>query len=131
MEQVVRSLPQAFRIIKEMDLFGDAESDYRSSGRESLREILEDRMRDRIDRHLGDTERYVKSAKRKKIERGSSGYGMAQRKRRFVLPAGLFYQRRLVSRFVRIVLDNIRGPEVCCIAESVVELVAAGCGIDG
>ena len=52
MEQVVRSLPQAFRIIKEMNLFGDAESDYRSLGRESLREILEDRMRDRIDRHL-------------------------------------------------------------------------------
>jgi len=52
MEQVVRSLPQAFRIIKEMHLFGDADLDYRSSGRESLREILEDRMRDRIDRHL-------------------------------------------------------------------------------
>jgi putative transposase len=52
MEQVVRSLPQAFRIIKEMNLFGDVESDYRSSARESLRAILEDRMRDRIDRHL-------------------------------------------------------------------------------
>jgi putative transposase len=52
MEQVVRSLPQAYRIIKEMNLFGDAESDYRSSARESLRAILEDRMRDRIDRHL-------------------------------------------------------------------------------
>lgn len=52
MEQVVRSLPQAFRIIKEMHLFGDADVDYRSSGRESLRAILEDRMRDRIDRHL-------------------------------------------------------------------------------
>jgi putative transposase len=52
MEQVVRSLPQAFRIIKEMNLFGDAETDYRSSARESLRAILEDRMRDRIDRHL-------------------------------------------------------------------------------
>jgi transposase-like protein len=52
MEQVVRSLPQAFRIIKEMNLFGDAESDYRGSARESLRKILEDRMHDRIDRHL-------------------------------------------------------------------------------
>ena len=52
MEQVVRSLPQAFRIIKEMNLFGDEESDYRSSARESLCRILEDRMRDRIDRHL-------------------------------------------------------------------------------
>lgn len=52
MEQVVRSLPQAFRIIKEMNLFEDDELEYRSSARESLREILEDRMRDRIDRHL-------------------------------------------------------------------------------
>jgi putative transposase len=52
MEQVVRSLPQAYRIIKEMHLFGDADSDYRSSGRESLRAILEERMSDRIDRHL-------------------------------------------------------------------------------
>ena len=52
MEQVVRSLPQAFKIIKEMNLFGDAELDYRSSARESLCRILEDRMRDRIDRHL-------------------------------------------------------------------------------
>ena len=52
MEQVVRSLPQAYRIIKEMHLYGDEESDYRSTARESLSRILEDRMRDRIDRHL-------------------------------------------------------------------------------
>jgi transposase-like protein len=52
MEQVVRSLAQAYRIIKEMHLFGDEGSDYRSSCRESLREILEDRMHDRIDRHF-------------------------------------------------------------------------------
>lgn len=52
MEQVVRSLPQAFRIIKEMGLYGDEESDYRSMARESLSKILEDRMRDRIDKHL-------------------------------------------------------------------------------
>ena len=58
MEQVVRSLPQAFRIIKEMNLFGDEELEYRSSARESLRGILEDRMHDRIDRHLaGMTQR--------------------------------------------------------------------------
>ena len=52
MEQVVRSLPQAFKIIKEMNLFGDGESDYRSTARESLQRIMEDRMHDRIDRHL-------------------------------------------------------------------------------
>lgn len=52
MEQVVRSLPQAYRIIKEMHLYGDEESDYRSMARESLSKILEDRMRDRIDKHL-------------------------------------------------------------------------------
>lgn len=52
MEQVVQSLPQAYRIIKEMGLYGDEESDYRSMARESLSKILEDRMRDRIDKHL-------------------------------------------------------------------------------
>ena len=52
MEQVVRSLPQAFRIIKEMNLLPDDESEYRSLARESLRAILEDKMRNRIDRHL-------------------------------------------------------------------------------
>jgi len=52
MEQVVRSLPQAFRIIKEMNLLPDDASEYRSLARESLRAILEDKMRNRIDRHL-------------------------------------------------------------------------------
>lgn len=52
MEQVIRSLPQAFRIIKEMELIPDGESEYRSTARETLRGILEDRMHDRIDRHL-------------------------------------------------------------------------------
>jgi transposase-like protein len=52
MEQVVRSLPQAYRIIKERRLYGDEESEYRGSARESLQKILEDRMHDRIDRHL-------------------------------------------------------------------------------
>jgi putative transposase len=52
MKQVVGSLAQAFEIIKEMNLYGDEESDYRSSCRESLRKILEDRMDNRIDRHL-------------------------------------------------------------------------------
>lgn len=52
MEQVVRSLPQAFRIIKEMGLYGNEESDYRSLARESLSRILEERMKDRIDCHL-------------------------------------------------------------------------------
>src|SRR4030042_3329829 len=52
MEQVIRSLPQAYRIIKEMELIPDGESDYRSTARESLQRILEDRMHDRIDRHL-------------------------------------------------------------------------------
>ncbi len=52
MEQVIRRLPQAYKIIKEMNLIPDEESDYRDLARASLREVLEDRMRDRIDRHL-------------------------------------------------------------------------------
>jgi putative transposase len=52
MEQVISSLPQAYKIIKEMNLLPDTESDYRSNVRDSLSQILEERMRDRIDRHL-------------------------------------------------------------------------------
>lgn len=54
MEQVVRSLPQAYEIIKEMNLGTGEDCDYRFSVRDSLRDILEDRMRDRIDRHLSE-----------------------------------------------------------------------------
>ena len=54
MEQVIRRLPQAYRIIKEMNLLPDMESDYRSLGRESLKEILEDRMKGYIDNNLED-----------------------------------------------------------------------------
>ena len=52
MKQVKMSLPQAYEIIKEMNLFPDDESDYRRTARESLREILEDRMRNQVDFHL-------------------------------------------------------------------------------
>ena len=52
MEQVIWSLPQAYRIIKEMNLYSDGETEYRSTARDSLRRILEDRMHDRIDCHL-------------------------------------------------------------------------------
>ena len=52
MEQVVWSVPPAFRIIKEMGLYGDEELDYRSLAWDSLSKSLEGRMRDRIDKHL-------------------------------------------------------------------------------
>ena len=49
---VIRSLPQAFRVIKEMNLSEDWGLDYRYCARDALKEVLEGRMRDRIDAHL-------------------------------------------------------------------------------
>jgi putative transposase len=49
----IRSLPQAFEIIKEMNSSPtEWELDYRQEGRKALSQILEERMKDRIDRHL-------------------------------------------------------------------------------
>jgi hypothetical protein len=48
---VIESLPQAFRIIKEMNLSAEGwESDYRVAGRDAVRAILEQRMRNRVSR---------------------------------------------------------------------------------
>ena len=52
MEQVIKRLPQAYSIIKEMNLLPDMESDYRNLARKSLKEIMEDRMQGSIDRNL-------------------------------------------------------------------------------
>ena len=54
MEQrlVIRSLPQAYEVIKGMDLSGGWESDYRDAARDALKKILEGRMEDRITGHL-------------------------------------------------------------------------------
>lgn len=49
---VIRSLPQAYEVIKGMDLTPDWESDYRQAGRAALKDILEGRMEDRISDHL-------------------------------------------------------------------------------
>ena len=51
-ELIIRSLPQAFDLVKHMGLSEDWDSDYRVSGRRALEEIFEGQMRDRIDRHL-------------------------------------------------------------------------------
>ncbi len=49
----IRSLPQAFRIIKEMRMQGDEwGEDYRGAGREVVARVLEERMDEAIDRHL-------------------------------------------------------------------------------
>src|SRR4030042_1887323 len=54
-EIVIESLPQAFRIIKEMNLATEGwESDYRVAGREAVRAILEQRMRDRVSWYLDE-----------------------------------------------------------------------------
>ena len=54
-EIVIESLPQAFRIIKEMNLATEGwESDYRVAGRDAVRAILEQRMRDRVSWYLDE-----------------------------------------------------------------------------
>ena len=50
---VIESLPQAFKVIKEMNLSSlEWEADYREAGRRALERIIEQRMKERIDRHL-------------------------------------------------------------------------------
>jgi len=53
---VINSLPQAWEVIKEMNLDTD-ESDYRSAGRHSLEAILEGRMQERITYYLEEMAR--------------------------------------------------------------------------
>ncbi len=54
---LIESLPQAHRIIKEMDLSPEWDSDYRCAARQALAEILEDRMNARLDRYLDEVGR--------------------------------------------------------------------------
>ena len=49
---MIRSLPQAYEVIKEMELSAEEDLDYRQAGREAVVKMLEERMRDRIDMHL-------------------------------------------------------------------------------
>lgn len=51
-QDYVWSLPQAFKVIKEMNLFPERDSDYRFAARDALVHILEDRMEDRLERYL-------------------------------------------------------------------------------
>lgn len=53
-QNYIRSLPQAFEVIKQMELSAGWESDYRFAAREALVRILEDRMEDRLERYLRD-----------------------------------------------------------------------------
>jgi transposase-like protein len=65
----IRSLPQAFKIIKEMRMHGDEwGEDYRGAGREVLAEIIEGRMDEAIDRHLEEV------AKRGEADRRNGHY---------------------------------------------------------
>lgn len=55
---VINSLPQAYEVIKEMNLDSNqTDSDYRSAGRHSLEAILEGRMRERISWYLEEMAR--------------------------------------------------------------------------
>jgi len=53
-QDCIQSLPQAFEVIKQMNLTPEWDSDYRFAARNALVRILEDRMEDRIDRYLLD-----------------------------------------------------------------------------
>jgi putative transposase len=60
---VIDSLPQAYQVIKEMNLDAD-ESDYRSAGRHSLEAILEGRMQERITYYLEEMARLGEADRR-------------------------------------------------------------------
>ena len=62
---IINSLPQAFKVIKEMNLATDHDdSDYRKAGRQSLENILEDRMHDRISYYLEEMARLGETDRR-------------------------------------------------------------------
>ena len=62
---VITSLPQAFQVIKEMNLESDQnDSDYRCAGRQSLEMILEERMQERISFYLDEMSRLGASDRR-------------------------------------------------------------------
>lgn len=62
---VITSLPQAFQVIKEMNLDSDQnDSDYRRAGRQSLETILEERMQERISFYLEEIARFGASDRR-------------------------------------------------------------------
>ena len=62
---VITSLPQAYEVIKEMNLDNDHwDADYRSAGRQSVATILEDRMQERISWYLTEMARLGASDRR-------------------------------------------------------------------
>ncbi len=62
---VITSLPQAFSVIKEMNLDTDQnESDYRTAGRRALETILEGRMQERISYYLEEMARLGEADRR-------------------------------------------------------------------
>jgi len=62
---VIDSLPQAYELIKEMNLDSDqGDSDYRTAGRRSLEAILEDRMQERISYYLDEMARLGEADRR-------------------------------------------------------------------
>jgi len=61
---VIGSLPQAYEVIKGMDLTVGWEGDYRESARQALKGILEGRMDDRITRHLEEMDRLGEADRR-------------------------------------------------------------------
>ena len=62
---VIDSLPQAYELIKEMNLYTDqGDSDYRTAGRRSLEAILEGRMQERISYYLDEMARLGEADRR-------------------------------------------------------------------
>lgn len=56
-EVMVKTLSQAYEVIKEMNVSEGWELDYRVAGREALRTIVEQQMRDRVSLYLEEMAR--------------------------------------------------------------------------
>jgi len=112
MEQklMITSLPQAFQMIKEMNLSTEWDSDYREAGRRALQEILQGQMRGWIDRHLeemarrGEADRRNGSFSRRLLtELGDIELHVARSRRTSALGVVRAYARR-VDRVDRMIL---------------------------
>jgi hypothetical protein len=73
-EVIIKNLPQAFEVIKEMNLATEGwEPDYRVAGRDAVRAILEQRMRDRVSIYLDEMARLAGGSPLARSRSGKSG----------------------------------------------------------
>ena len=128
---VIDSLPQAYEVIKEMNLDNDHwESDYRSAGRRSLEAILEGRMRERISSHLEEMDRLGEADRRNGsfsrhllTELGDIGLSIPRTRRFGPLSLVRAYARRALHIDRMIVACFVLGISTCKVSQALLPVL--------